>query len=235
MMNDTMEFRTGLYDAMAKLNAEFRSHEGWLLAERFGGVDEDETVAARTAVALFDASANGKIIIHGREAEAVAAALGAPPLAINAGAALPGGVEVYRLRADQFYVSTRPGDPTGSLDALDEAAAAPGVFVTVTDVTHGRSQLRLFGPAVPRLLSRLCGLDFHPAAFPNHTAKQTSVAKTTQLVVRHNAGDIPSYSLIGGRSLSEYLWNTVLEAGRDLGLRPMGWRAAESLVSSIAE
>jgi sarcosine oxidase gamma subunit len=68
----------------------------------------------------------------------------------------------------------------------------------------------------------LCGLDFHPAAFPKGSAKQSSVAKTTQLVVCHDLAETAAYSIIGGRSLAAYLWETILVAGRDLGVRPVG-------------
>jgi sarcosine oxidase gamma subunit len=44
-------------------------------------------------------------------------------------------------------------------------------------------------------------------------AWQTSVAKTTQLVIRDDLDDgQPSYWLIGARSLAAYLWATLLEA-----------------------
>ena len=95
----------------------------------------------------------------------------------------------------------------------------------MTDVTHGRAQFRLTGPGTVDLLSRLCALDFDDSRFPDGTARQTSVAKTTQLVIRDDLheGTGPSYRLIGARSLAAYLWQTILEAGRDLGVRPLGW------------
>ena len=87
-------------------------------------------------------------------------------------------------------------------------------MVTVTDVTHGRAQLRLSGARAAELLSRLCALDFHPDHFPDGAARQTSVAKTTQLVIRDDVDGGLSYSLIGARSLGGYLWRTILEAAR---------------------
>jgi heterotetrameric sarcosine oxidase gamma subunit len=125
---------------------------------------------------------------------------------------------------------------------LEAAIATSGSFVTVTDVSHGRARLGLFGPGAALLLGRLCGLDFHDRAFPDGAARQSSVAKTTQLILRHDAllpdspGTLlPGYSVIGARSLAGYLWQTIMAAGSDLGLRPMGWRAAAVLMGWAAE
>jgi heterotetrameric sarcosine oxidase gamma subunit len=94
-------------------------------------------------------------------------------------------------------------------------------------MTHGRAELRLIGPASAELLSRLCGLDFHPSAFPNLTARQSSLAKTTQLIIREDIGALPAYSLVGARSLGAYLWLAIMQAGRDLDIGPLGQAALD--------
>jgi sarcosine oxidase gamma subunit len=74
------------------------------------------------------------------------------------------------------------------------------------------------------LLGRLCALDFHPGQFPDSSARQTSVAKTTQLIIRDDLDDgrVLSYSVVGARSLGAYLWEAILDSGRDLDIRPLG-------------
>jgi heterotetrameric sarcosine oxidase gamma subunit len=109
----------------------------------------------------------------------------------------------------------------------------PGFFgddlITVTDITPGCAELWLIGPHSPLLLSRLCGLDFHERRFPNHTAQRSSVAKTTQTIIRRDRGDLPAYALIGRRSLAAYLWQTIMEAGKDLKIQPIGLDAFKQL------
>jgi glycine cleavage system aminomethyltransferase T len=58
---------------------------------------------------------------------------------------------------------------------------------------------------------------------------QTSVAKTHQLIIRADVIDLPAYRLIGGRALGAYVWDTLMEAGRDLQLSPIGCQALERL------
>jgi heterotetrameric sarcosine oxidase gamma subunit len=217
-----------IYHISQTLNALFTVQAGWQIPQIFSTV-KAEVAAARQGVALADSSSKGKISVQGREAEA---ALGQvwrlPPLAIGQGTAVPEG-HVYRLRADLFFVSTPPGIESDVLSRLNEASHGAGDLVTVTDMTHGRAELRLIGPASAELLSRLCGLDFHPSAFPNLAARQSSLARTTQLIIREDIGALPAYSLVGARSLGAYLWHSMMQAGRDLGIGPLGQAALDRL------
>ena len=161
---------------------------------------------------LADESHYGKLLIHGRAGGRAVAALGLsvpPKVGSSTGDSQ---LRAYVLRPDQLFISTAPGGEAAALTAL--LATPADEMLTVTDVTHGRAQLRLSGPRATEVLSRLCGLDIDDAHFPNGTALQTSVAKTTQLVIRDDLADgRPSYRLIGARSLGAYLWATLLEAG----------------------
>jgi heterotetrameric sarcosine oxidase gamma subunit len=78
-------------------------------------------------------------------------------------------------------------------------------------------------------LSKVCGLDFHPLAFPNGWAKQSSLAKTPQLIIRRDIGELPAFSIIGVRSFAAYVWETIMEAGYELGITPIGQAAVQAL------
>ena len=95
-----------------------------------------------------------------------------------------GRVTASGLRPDLLLVAAGPGEGEGILKTLEQAAAAASGLVTVTDVTHGRFEYRIVGPEAPRLLSKLCGLDFDDDAFPDRRCRETSVARVKALVVR---------------------------------------------------
>ncbi len=221
------------YDASRELGAQFTDRAGWQVPAQFGGI-EDELATARRAVALADNSANGKIIVEGTAAESVLlSAWAIPKLAIGQGSIIDSR-RIYRLRDDQFFIHLEPGTEEGAIKAARDAARKQVELMTVTDVTHGLADLRLIGPRCTELLSRLCSLDFHPSQFPDLSARQSSVAKTRQLILRHDLrtatdGSIPAYSLIGARSLAIYLWQTIREAGHDLELGLIGQLALEVL------
>jgi aminomethyltransferase len=217
-----------LHDTAQQLGARFITQAGWQVVQDYGNV-ESEIDDARQSVALADMSANGKLLIEGESAgKLLQATWNLPELAVGAGAAISDGL-VFRLRSDQFFLNTPPGDEAKTLQHLTHKLAAQSEFVTLTDITHGQAELRLCGPNSSELLSRLCGLDFHPESFPNMTAKQSSLAKTRQLIIRRDLDQLPAYTIIGARSLVAYLWGTILEAGRDLAIRPIGQAALEKL------
>lgn len=211
-----------------KSGVEFVIQDGWQVPRVFSTVDK-EVAAGREAVALADTSANGKIQVEGDTAESLLQRVwNVSKLDIGVGAEV-GSSQVFRLRGDLFFVRTLPGGEEEALNSLAQSDQDFDELVTVTDITHGRSELLLIGPNSAELLSRLCGLDFYPSKFPNLTAKQSSVAKIKQLILRRDISELPVYALIGDRSLAAYLWETILEAGRDLKITPMGRAALDSL------
>lgn len=201
------------------------SASGWMVADSFPQYSND-----KVTVWLQDLSASGKILIHGHGGHLSITALGLDAPAVIGEGAEAGNLSIYRLRNDQLFINTPAGEEANILSDLARANAG-SERVTITDITHGRAQFQLFGPASAELLSRICALDFHPLRFVNRFSQQTSVAKTTQLVIRQdiNEGKGLAYSLIGARSLGTYLWQSILESGQDLGIRPVG--RAESTTS----
>ena len=219
---------TPLYAIARGLEAEFVEDRYWRVAAVYTTV-ESEVTKAREGVALADETPRGKIRIEGAQAEEVLeAAFATGPLALGSGTQLAAG-HLYRLRPDLFYLGTEPGAEEEALRQVAAAAEAAGLLVSVTDITHGCAEIRVVGAASPELMSKVCGLDFDPSVFPSGNARQTSVAKTAQLVIRRDLGPLPAYSLVGARSLGAYLWITLTEAGSQWGLAPLGRKAVEAV------
>ncbi len=177
--------------------------QGWQVADVYTSVDA-EIAAARQGCGLVDESANGKVLVEGLQAEKVVA-----------------GEQAYRLRPDLYFISTPPLGVKAVCDRL--RAKRGGDFITVTDVTHGRAEFRFIGPAATEVLSTVCGLNF--ADFPDGAAKQSSLAKTPQLIIRRDGGGLPAFSIIGARSLGAYLWDVLQRSGAT----PVGAAAVNTL------
>ena len=218
---------TSLYSIAQRLGATFTEQREWCIPEVYTTL-EAEVAAARERIALADEMPNGKLLLEGDQAESVLmAAFDLDSLQINEGRD-----GIYRLRNDLFFISTPPGREVSTQKKLTTASAASEQFVTVTEVTHGRVEIRVIGPDSQALLSKLCGLDFHSSAFPNETAKQSSLAKTTQLIIRRDIGELPAFSIIGTQSLGPYVWDTMMEAGKEFGLVPIGRAALAALIEA---
>ena len=218
---------TPLHAIAQRLGATFIEQRGWCIPEVYTTL-EAEIATASERIALADETPNGKLLLEGDQAESVLMdAFDLGLLKINEGRD-----GIYRLRDDLFFISTPPGREVRAQKKLTTASAASEQFVTVTDITHGRSEIRVIGPDSHELLSKLCGLDFHSSVFPNETAKQSSLAKTTQLIIRYDIGELPTFSIIGTQSLGPYVWDTMMEAGKEFGLVPIGRAALVALIEA---
>ena len=231
---------TPLYSVAQHLGAQFADQNRWRVPTVYTTLDAEVT-AAQNGVGLVDETPNGKLTVEGAQAEAVLqAAFNLPKLEIGEGVLWeqPSGSNhhVYRLRSELFFISTPHEEAPAAQKTVRTTAEAPvggasvpRPFVTVTDITDGRSELRAVGPASRELLSKVCGLDFHPSGFPNGWAKQSSLAKTPQLIIRRDIGELPAFSIIGVRSFATYVWETIMEAGHELGITPIGQAAIQAL------
>ena len=214
-----------LHSIAQRLGATFTDQRGWRIPESYA-TTEAEIVAAQERLALADETSNGKLLLEGDQAESVLRdALDLSSLKIN-----EGHDGIYRLRNDLFFISTPPGREVRAQKKLTATLKESEQFVTVTEVTHGRAEIRVIGPHSQELLSKVCGLDFHLSAFPNETAKQSSLVKTTQLIIRSDIGELPAFSIIGVQSLGPYVWDTLMEAGREFGVVPIGRAALTTLI-----
>jgi len=103
-------------------------------------------------------------------------------------------------------------------------ALAAGEFVTTVDLTHGRALMRLTGHAAAQALSKVCAVDLAEATTPDGAAFRSSVAKVTTDVVRDDAGGggERSYLLHCERSAGQYLFECLLDAGKEFGVEPAG-------------
>ena len=135
----------------------------------------------------------------------------------------------------EWLLLAAPGR-AADLDPGDIAARAPGESVTWVDQTHGRALIRLTGPAGPRVLAKLCGIDLSDDITPDGSALRTSVAALATDVIRD---DLPghgqnarSYLLHCERSSGQYLFDAVLRAGAEFGLEIDGFRMPDALPPS---
>ncbi|MFW5679990.1 MAG: sarcosine oxidase subunit gamma [Pseudomonadota bacterium] len=106
------------------------------------------------------------------------------------------------------------GDHRGALET-----AAAGAFAAVTDVSHQLCGLELSGPAARDVLAAGCRLDLHPQAMPEGFAGRTLVEKAEVILHRRpDRAGCPVFWLFVGRSFAGYLWDWLLEAGREYGV-----------------
>lgn len=122
---------------------------------------------------------------------------------------------------------------TGSYGAQDfhlrwfRANADPGVLVE--NVSDRLTGFQIAGPRARELLSRVTRADVSNAALPFMAARKMTVGMVDCLVQRVSyTGDL-GYEIYCDFMKQRSLWQTLWNAGQDMGLRPFGMRAMMSL------
>jgi glycine cleavage system aminomethyltransferase T len=90
-----------------------------------------------------------------------------------------------------------------------------------------RARLWVMGPHWDAFLRRLTQLDVRAASFPTGARAETALAGVEALLVRSPELSVPSVHVEVCWDVAEYVWERMLEDGRDFGITPLG---AEALV-----
>jgi heterotetrameric sarcosine oxidase gamma subunit len=173
---------------------------------------------SQSALRLADQSPLAKVLVRANPSGRVAGRLGVP-----FGQAARNGHQM-------LVIGSGPGEwllfgDVGTVaEMIAGVEASDDALVSVLDFTHGRALVRLWGAAAPDTLSKLCAVDFAERVTPNGAAFRSSVAELTTDVVRDDVGGTPSYLLHCERSSGQYLFDVLLEAGREFGIEQEGFK-----------
>jgi sarcosine oxidase subunit gamma len=115
------------------------------------------------------------------------------------------------LGPDEWLVVDAPGAEAKL--AADLRKAVEGLHAAVTDVTDGRTVIRLHGAHAADVLAKGCGLDLHPRAFKPARCAQTRLAKAN--VILHKIDEAPTFDVYVERSFADYLWRWIEDAGQE--------------------
>ena len=198
-----------------------------------------EHAAVRQAVGVIDQSSFVKFRIRGRGAlgllQQVAGAEMDVPVGkvvytqlLNARGGIEADVTVTRLAEDDFYLVTGSGFGRHDVTFLLQHAPDDG-SVTIDDVSSARGVLNVCGPRSRELLQSLSSGDFGNEAFGYMTAQHIDLGWAPVLALRATYVGELGWELHVPTEYLRDLYDKVIAAGEDLGLRDVGYRAIESL------
>jgi len=214
--------RTPLHHWHAAHGAQFTELDGWQVVAAYSDA-EQEAKAARAGLGLADVSAFAKISLRGTGVSSVVQALVPDSAALH-----PRGVArlpceaalACRLADDHLLLLAA----TPSATALSQRLAGlpEGRPLVQTDVTSAYAGFEVLGPRLDELLRRLTHQDVRPTALPMNSCAETALAGVEALLVRSAEGPVRIYV---GWDLGEYVWERLLEAGREVPITPVGLEA----------
>ena len=136
-------------------------------------------------------------------------------------------VLVTRPVPGEWLVLAGPGEERPVVGWLVGATPSDRL-VSVVDLTHGRALLRLTGARAADLLAKECAVDLGDRGCPDRRALRTAMAGLAVDVVRDDRAGVPSYLLACERASGQYLLDSLLDSGADLGLDVDGFRPTEA-------
>ncbi|MBL8286346.1 MAG: FAD-dependent oxidoreductase [Rubrivivax sp.] len=247
---------SALYDLLHARGAEFGSKNGWERANYFrpaaaakpadtlgrpGWLDwmTDEQRATREAVAVYDQTSFGKLLLQGRDALAVLQRLCANEMDVAPGRMVytamlneRGGFEsdltVTRLAADRFLLVTGSAQPVRDADWINRHIGEDE-FAVLADVSALTSVLSVMGPQAATLLARVSPDDLSRAALPFSHTREIDLGHARVRAARMSYVGGPGFELYVPVEMTRHVYLALHEAGADMGLRDAGYYAIDAL------
>jgi 4-methylaminobutanoate oxidase (formaldehyde-forming) len=200
---------------------------------------EVEHLACRQAAGLFDFASFSKFEVEGPGALAALQWLtdnqmDRPPGSVvytqmlNARGGIECDLTVTRLGAERFFIVTGSAFGPHDLDWIRRHLPDDG-SVVARDVTTDWGCIGLWGPRARDILQRVADADVSNAAFPYMTARDLRVAGVPVRAQRVTYVGELGWELYVRPDDALAVWDALWEAGRPFGLRPVGYRAVDSL------
>ncbi len=245
------------YDRLKGLGAVFGQKFGWERANWFApdGVPQTDDWSFRRSayhqhvgnecrnvaenVGLLDMTAFAKCRISGPGAEAFLDTFIANTLpkkigriglchALNTNGGVHSEFTIMREAPDRFYLVSAGAMQRLDHDYLQKAMPGDG-SVRFEQLTGQTGVLVLAGPKARTLMQRVSEADFSNASFPWLSGRQITVGLAPALAVRVNFVGELGWELHHPIEYQNHIFDALMKAGEDLGIKPFGIRAMDSL------
>ena len=249
--------KSAMYDRLAEAGAYYGQSVGWEYPDWFAPEGEEPKVeyswfrqnwfewsaaehkAAREDVILMDLTHMSKFLVQGRDAEKHLNRICANNIAVAVGKIVYtqwlndlGGIEadmtVTRLAEDCYLLILVDAAHHHCLTWL-KRHIPPEAHVFVTDVTSGYNIINVQGPKSRQLISRLTGADMSNEAFPYLTVQEIDIGYALVKALRVTYVGELGWELHVPTEFTLHVFDALVDAGGDLGLKHAGFQALDSL------
>ncbi|MGJ3249026.1 MAG: hypothetical protein ACFE0I_23505 [Elainellaceae cyanobacterium] len=204
---------SGIYRAYS---ATLIDQQGWQIAEHFGNLPAEKQ-SLQTGSVLADWSHIGKISLSGQQAAHAAEMLcaGASSISPLLSVSTPDAA-VLRLTTHDYLILCQAGREVSLLGQLD--GDRPGPHITIVNQTGAMGCLALAGQRRDEVLERSTAMDLRRDRLVAGSVIQTTMHTIRCTLYRTSQLDI----ILHPRSLSESLFEALLDVGIGVGLVPTG-------------
>ena len=195
---------------------------------------EAEYWAVRKRVGVIDLSTLGKLEMRGKDAPKLLdkvytnrlsdLRVGASRYSVicdDAGIILDDGT-ISRLAADRFFITTTTGNIEFVQQWLEWWLVATDWRVHITNVTGGLAAVNVAGPLARDTLAKLTARNLGRRAFRYMRCRRAEVAGVPSIMLRIGFVGETGWELHFPAEYGEYLWDAILDAGKEFDIRPFG-------------
>jgi sarcosine oxidase, subunit alpha len=225
--------RSSIHGRHRDLGANVLWAGDWRRAYDYGD-PHAEAMAVHEAAGLIDVSTLGKLIVGGpdsgefldrlypnRLSNLAPGRIRYGVLTSDAGRIMDDGT-ICRLDDDTFYVTTTSSGAGAVHEWFSWWLADWDLTVHLTDVTQGLSAVNLAGPRSREIMAKVTELDCSAEAFKYLDGKHAEVAGVPCLILRIGFVGELGYEIHFPSAHGQHLWDALLDAGADHGIRPFG-------------
>ncbi|MFC4440114.1 MULTISPECIES: GcvT family protein [Natrialbaceae] len=224
-------------DLVSKYDEGIPDQDGWQAVNR-SPIEGAEHLHTREKVSMFDMTTFSSIMVEGSDAGDFLQRVCSNDMDIsvgqvryttmlNEGGNILADLTVVRLDDDEYMVTTGGGNSPGIHGSWLEKRAPETVSVAVEE--SAKSTIGLWGPNARLLLQRVTDADVSNDAFSYFSGERIYVGDVPVIALRLSYVGELGWELWTPTEYGQKLWDTLWEAGQDLGVRPMGAGAVESM------
>src|SRR3989475_8407531 len=224
---------TGIHYKHIELGARIMDMGEWKRPHVYTSV-EGEYKAVRESVGVIDVSTLGRLDVKGRDAGKLldfvyshifcTLKVGKSRYGVicdDAGIVLDDGT-VTRLSETHYFITTTTGNVEFVEEWLVWWATAQRLDAYITNVTAGLCAVNVAGPKARDLLRKLTTVDLSSGAFPYMNSAEGEVAGVPCILLRIGFVGETGWEIHFPADFGEYFWDTLLEAGKEFGVKPFG-------------
>ncbi len=249
--------RSPVYHLLEQRNANFGSRMGWERANFFApeGVEPAieyswtkpnwlpwtaaEQTNTRHNVTVFDQTSFSKFVLVGTDAEEVLQWICTADVAVAPGRTVYTGilnergtyesdVTLTRISEHEYLIVSSAATTERDKDLIRKRIAA-GQQATLFDVTSSYAVYGVMGPKSRELLSRLTRADLSEEAFPFGSSREIDLGYSTVRATRITYVGELGWELYVPTEFAVGVYETLMEAGEDLGVTDGGYYAIDSM------
>lgn len=231
-----MTKKTFLHDEQVKLGAKMIEFAGWMMPVSYSSIIEEHKTV-RENVGLFDVSHMGEVYVSGKDSLAFLNKLVPQDVSrltlnkaiycqlLNKNGGIIDDLIIYKIEDEKYLLIVNASRIDEDLNWMVRNSL--GFEVSIDNQSHNFSLLAVQGPKASDLMEKM-GLkkEEQPEFF---SIKRAELFNINLYVSRTGYTGEDGFEILVRNEFSQLLWNYIIEAGKEFGLKPIGLGARDTL------